>query len=399
MDTVGPLPTGRLGHKYWLTIVDDATGFTAVTPMIARSEALSAIKRFLKRWETFEKRCRRIRLDKAGEFTSNETLAFFQDKGIAAEFTATDQHQSNGMAEVTNRILEERLHAVLIDSGLDVKYWPDLIGSVAYLRTLTPHIRLNMTPYQAWFGTIPDVSHLRPLGSRCLSYKTGPRNKIGENKGRPCKLLGYDGASVYKIVTDDGTITTTHDLTCLEDRPCAANFWAGPWKRLRPPQRGETGNDPFFEPLEAASNTITLPSQLAEDTTPPVTSTGEANAPPSTSTTALQDPPAGGDTEQTDHATETSQQPPSDSGESTSPHTPPESDQSEPDHTAPDYILPAQVLQSHPNLRLLDKAITRSGLQYGLTAIEETEPQNYNEARQSTHWKAWSTAINDEVAS
>ncbi|KAE8832649.1 hypothetical protein PTNB73_10322 [Pyrenophora teres f. teres] len=225
MDTVGPLPTGRLGHKYWLTIVDDATGFTAVTPMIARSEALSAIKRFLKRWETFEKRCRRTRLDKAGGFTSNETLAFFQDKGIAAEFTATDQHQSNGMAEVTNRILEERLHAVLIDSGLDVKYWPDLIGSVAYLRTLTPHIRLNMTPYQAWFGTIPDVAHLRPLGSRCLSYKTGPRNKIGENKGRPCRLLGYDGASVYKIVTDDGTITTTHDLTCLEDRPCAANFW------------------------------------------------------------------------------------------------------------------------------------------------------------------------------
>lgn len=224
LDVVGPLPKGRRGERYWLTIVDDATAFTAAVPLFQRSQALTAIKHFLQRWETNERRCHRIRLDKAGELTSGELKLYCADKGIDLEYTATDQHQSNGVAEVTNRILEERLHAVLIESGLASLFWPDLLGAVAYLRTLTPHIRLNMTPYQAWFGVVPDIAHLRPLGSRCLAYKTGPRNKIREDKSVPCRLLGYKGASVYKILQSDGVITTTHNLICLETRPCPANF-------------------------------------------------------------------------------------------------------------------------------------------------------------------------------
>ena len=404
MDAVGPLPPGRHGERYWLTIVDDATGFTAATPMVARSEALMAVKRYLKRWETIEKRCRRIRLDKAGEFTSNEMLAFLQDKGIAAEFTATDQHQSNGMAEVTNRILEERLHAVLIDSGLNVKFWPDLIGSVAYLRTLTPHIRLNMTPYQAWFGTVPDVAHLRLLGSWCLSYKTGLRNKIGENKGVPCRLLGYEGASVYRILREDGVVTTTHDLVCLEDRPCAANFWAGQkrkredppqqlWKRFQAPQRGESnGRDPFFELPE-----INTDSQ-EEPTAPPSGPALEAGGVPTTTpngpalgaggvTVPPRNPP---------NLESTTPEEPQDSADSTPLSTPPSSDSGEPDH-----IVPTNTLERHPELQLPGPAETRSGRQYGiaLAAVEDSEPQTYKEARQSPHWPSWSAAIDDEIAS
>jgi hypothetical protein len=281
IDIRGPLPPGVHGERYWITIVDDLTGYVECDPLKNRSEAPFAIKRFLRKNERPERKTHRARLDQAGEFTSNELVNFLKDMGIAVEFTGTDQHQANGIAEITNRIMHERLMATLLSGKIPLKYWPYVVRTVAYLRLFTPHIRLDMTPYQAWFGDKPDISHLRPIGSRGWMYKTGYRNKLVDNKGVPCRLLGYEGTSVYRVLRDDGHVILTQDFVCQEERLCPRRFWGldnhleetstgskralevdrvDP-KRPRAASRGENSAEQTAEAAETIENPLDWPLQ------------------------------------------------------------------------------------------------------------------------------------------
>ncbi|KAK4205849.1 hypothetical protein QBC37DRAFT_407640, partial [Rhypophila decipiens] len=161
-----------------------------------------------------------LRLDQAGENTSDEVKLLCSDRGISLETTGTEQHQSNGVAEVTIRLITERTHAVLDSAQLDKKYWPFIAESAGYLRNLTPHRKLGKTPYEAWFGDKPDISHLRALGSRGFAKQTGARKKLLDDKGVPCRLLGYQGAHIYKVLTDDGRILLSSNVVFTERRAC-----------------------------------------------------------------------------------------------------------------------------------------------------------------------------------
>ncbi|WJG35081.1 uncharacterized protein FOBCDRAFT_103900, partial [Fusarium oxysporum Fo47] len=61
-------------------------------------------------------------------------------------------------------IILEKLILTLIKSGLTLKWWPCFLKAVNRIRNLCPSI--CTTPYQVWYGDVPDPSHLRVLGSR-----------------------------------------------------------------------------------------------------------------------------------------------------------------------------------------------------------------------------------------
>ena len=64
--------------------------------------------------------------------------------------------------------------------------------TVVYLRNRSSTKAVpNMTPFEAWYGHKPDVSHLRVFG--CISYahiEREDRSKL-DSKARKCILLGY----------------------------------------------------------------------------------------------------------------------------------------------------------------------------------------------------------------
>ncbi|KFA82013.1 hypothetical protein S40288_11335 [Stachybotrys chartarum IBT 40288] len=62
---------------------------------------------------------------------------------------STEQHQQNGLAEVLNRILLEKLTPTLLNSELHLKWWPYLLKAVNYIRNLCPTASMTITPYQA----------------------------------------------------------------------------------------------------------------------------------------------------------------------------------------------------------------------------------------------------------
>ena len=109
------MPTiGVKGMRYWVTFLDDHTQIAEAVPIANKSEFFHCFLRFLKRHETPERRCRRIRLDWAGENQLQEFHDYCADQGILIKPTAREQHQQNGSAEVLNRILREKLLPTLI---------------------------------------------------------------------------------------------------------------------------------------------------------------------------------------------------------------------------------------------------------------------------------------------
>ena len=80
------------------------------------------------------------------------------------------------------------LHA----AGLPYKFWGDAVLTAVYLRNRLPTRALNgVTPYEAWRGDKPDLSHLKVWG--CLAYvhvHRVKRNKLAK-RARACVFVGY----------------------------------------------------------------------------------------------------------------------------------------------------------------------------------------------------------------
>ncbi|KAJ5829151.1 uncharacterized protein N7525_007404 [Penicillium rubens] len=208
IDAAGPFDEGLDGSRYWLTIVDDFTGWIEVIPIPRRQGfVVESLRFFLDHNERPERKCRRIRLDRIPEQVGEEMKFMLFSRAIHAEVTGVDQHQQNGVAERAHRTIYDRVGPTLAHARLPPKFWPEIARTAAFLSNRSPSSKLNMTPYQAWYGDKPDLSRLRVIGSKG-EYLVPPkqRKKLTEPRTRPCILLGYEGNTNYRILLEDGRI-------------------------------------------------------------------------------------------------------------------------------------------------------------------------------------------------
>ena len=137
-------------------------------------------------------------------------------EGIRHEFTIPHTPQQNGVAERLNRTLIEGVRTMLADSRLPHRFWAGALSTCVYLRNRSPTKAVTgVTPYEAWSGTKPDVSHLRVFG--CSAYALVPkveRSKL-DSKTRKCVLLGYGsnqkGYRLYDL--DRKKVVHSRDVT------------------------------------------------------------------------------------------------------------------------------------------------------------------------------------------
>ena len=211
MDAAGPFDEGLDGSRYWLTIVDDWTGWVEIIPIPRRQGfIIESLCFFLDHNERPERKCRRIRLDRIPEQVGEEMKFVLFSRAIKAEVTGVGQHQQNGVAERAHRSIHDRVGPTLAHARLPAKFWPEIARTAAYLSNRSPSARLRMTPYQAWYGDKPDLSRLRVIGPKG-EYLIPPkqRRKLTEPRTRPCVLLGYEGNTNYRILLEDGRIVGT----------------------------------------------------------------------------------------------------------------------------------------------------------------------------------------------
>jgi len=82
------------------------------------------------------------------------------------QMTAPYSPSQNGVAKRMNCMLKDLAQAMQITADLPVFLWEQAIAHAAYIqnRAYSSAIKVIM-PYEHWFNTKPDVSHLREFGA------------------------------------------------------------------------------------------------------------------------------------------------------------------------------------------------------------------------------------------
>nr|AAP53009.2 retrotransposon protein, putative, Ty1-copia subclass [Oryza sativa Japonica Group] len=96
------------GKRYFMTLIDDATRFCSVYLLKSKDEALDYFKIYKAEVENqLDRKIKRLRSDRGGEFFSNEFDLFCEEHGIIHERTSLYSPESNGIAERKNRTLTD----------------------------------------------------------------------------------------------------------------------------------------------------------------------------------------------------------------------------------------------------------------------------------------------------
>ena len=220
------------GFTAYLLIVDATTRYTWVFPTAGKQPPTDILKQHLSRFGRTSG-LRVVRMDHGGELYGARAI---QDAVLAAgyviEATGSGVHHRNGKVERLNRTFAVQVRALLYGSGLPAKYWYAALLHAVYLKNRLWHSALGKTPFEAWNGAKPDLSHLRVFGSLVTERRPNqPAAKLDRHTYRGI-FLGYtgNGANIRYIDLLSGVVKTGATFSFDEahymslDRPPAAQL-------------------------------------------------------------------------------------------------------------------------------------------------------------------------------
>ncbi|KAI3721795.1 hypothetical protein L2E82_32813 [Cichorium intybus] len=201
-DLWGPMRTESLaGSKYFLLFTDDFSRMSWVYFLKYKSESFEYFRKFKALVEKQSgKALKVLRTDRGGEFTSKEFDAFCDEQGIKRQLTAPYTPEQNGVAERKNRTVGEMARSMLQQKGMPDSFWAEGVAVAVYILNISPTKAVwNQTPYEAWSGNKPSVSHLRIFGCICHVLVTSARQKL-DSKSQKHIFIGYCSKSkAYRL--------------------------------------------------------------------------------------------------------------------------------------------------------------------------------------------------------
>jgi Reverse transcriptase (RNA-dependent DNA polymerase)/gag-polypeptide of LTR copia-type/Integrase core domain/GAG-pre-integrase domain len=168
------------GWRYFATYIDYHTRFMKVYLLKRKNDQLHAFKIFeatiCNKFRTSIRNVEIFQTDNGGEYTSKECKEYFERQGIQHRTTVAYNPESNGIAERINRSIMEIAESSRIGANLPEEFWSVFVLHAVYLLNRRPHSSLfGKTPFEAWWGRKPDLSHLRVPG--CDAYVLTPPAK------------------------------------------------------------------------------------------------------------------------------------------------------------------------------------------------------------------------------
>lgn len=206
-DIWGPAPTQTPSHKrYYASFTDDHSRYSVVYLLAKKSDFASALADYHAMVETqLGTKLKAIRFDNAGENIGNAVKDFLRTKGILIDAIPPHTPPLNGVAERLNRTLAEKIRSLLHQSGLPPTYWGEALQTATYAKNVSPTKHHDVTPYQLWWGTKPNIGHLRTFGCRAHVHVKTPTSKL-DSRTTPGILLGHVSHKEYKVLTKRGII-------------------------------------------------------------------------------------------------------------------------------------------------------------------------------------------------
>jgi transposase InsO family protein len=115
------------GQRYFMTLIDDASRYCYVYLLKTKDGALNCFKTYKAEVENqLEKKIKRFRSDRSGEYFSNEFDLFCAEHGIIHERMLPYSSQSNRVAKRKNRALTDLVNSMLDTARLSKAWWERL---------------------------------------------------------------------------------------------------------------------------------------------------------------------------------------------------------------------------------------------------------------------------------
>ena len=130
--------------------------------MAAKSEAPTTLVKCGAGMENqFNLKIKHIIADGRGEYSSAQFLKFPASEGIIKS--------TNGISERCNRSMMDPARAMSKGAGMPNFFWAEAVNTAVYIKSRLPsRASPDKTVYEHWFGTKPDIKHIRTFG--CLAY-------------------------------------------------------------------------------------------------------------------------------------------------------------------------------------------------------------------------------------
>lgn len=252
------------GAMYGLIIVDDFSRRKWCLPMDVRSKAAQRLIEFDRREvKTHRGQITRILLDQAGEHTGLEFEKAVAHIGAIPQYTSTGDSKANGVAERGIQMVDIATRCHLIASDKPDTYWAEIANGVCQIDSIlaTTANPQFLPPYMRIYGTVPNVSKLKILGSQAYAYTMPKQQSSGfADTGREGVLVGLSkNLQLYRILLKaTGMIVETAHAKIYEELPECAHDAADRYQPRRDTRstvstRGESTHRPPPQPPPTSS--------------------------------------------------------------------------------------------------------------------------------------------------
>ena len=190
-----------LGHKYFLTIVDDFSRYTWVFCMKTKAEKRPALITFIKLIQTqFHKTVKTIRSDNGPEFNITD---FFNKNGIHHQTSCVETPQQNVVVERKHQSILNIARSLLFQSHLPICFWNYAITHDVFILNRLPTTTLkNLTPFEALNNQVPNYSELRVFDSLCFATTLSAHRSKFDKRTRKCIFVGYQRGTKGYLLYD-----------------------------------------------------------------------------------------------------------------------------------------------------------------------------------------------------
>lgn len=216
-DICGPIHPTCGPFRYFMVLIDASTRWSHVSLLSTRNVAFARLLAQLIRLRAHfpETPIKTIRLDNAGEFTSQSFNDYCMSIGIKVEHPVAHVHTQNGLAESFIKRIQWIARPLLMKSKLPIYAWGHAVLHAAALIRIRPTGYQKYSPSQLVFGQEPNISHLKIFG--CAVYvpiappqrsKMGPQRRLGI-------YVGFESPSIIKYLEPStGDLFTARFADC-----------------------------------------------------------------------------------------------------------------------------------------------------------------------------------------
>ena len=187
-DICGPNHPPCGPFRYFMVLIDVSTRWSHVCLLSTRNVAFARLlAQMIKlRAQFHDYPIKTIRLDNAGEFTSQTLNAYCMSIGINIEHHVAHVHTQNGLAESLIKRLQLIATPLLMKTKLSTSTWGHAVMHAASLIRIRPTSYHEYSPSQLVLGKQPNISHLQVFG--CAVHvpiappqrtKMGPQRRLG----------------------------------------------------------------------------------------------------------------------------------------------------------------------------------------------------------------------------